>query len=212
MAKAELGSLGRDFNHAGGAGIGIQRETALSFYFLASSPTPDNLALGLILAGLSYSLFVLNQGAVFAQLTFVLGRPLMGLEWGLVWGLAPLALMGWELGILARREVASWLSIDALALWQWLILTALLLQGLEPGIASIGLGMATGLMFVNSRNLEQVAAGSDYRRFWLELAGTVFVGWQFWLGIAARSKLAVGRGNYCDKLVDSPPMLKGITE
>ncbi|MGV2390895.1 MAG UNVERIFIED_CONTAM: hypothetical protein LVR29_30030 [Microcystis novacekii LVE1205-3] len=34
MAKAELGSLGRDFNHAGGAGIGIQRETALSFYFL----------------------------------------------------------------------------------------------------------------------------------------------------------------------------------
>ena len=46
MAKAELGSLGRDFNHAGGAGIGIQRETAFSCYFLASSPTPHNLEAG----------------------------------------------------------------------------------------------------------------------------------------------------------------------
>jgi len=116
--------------------------------------------LGLILAGLSYSLFVLNQGAVFAQLTSVLERPLMGLEWGLVWGLAPLALTGVGTWNLARREVASWLSIDALALWQWLILTARPPQGLEPGIASISLGIATGLMFVNSRNLEQVAAAA----------------------------------------------------
>ena len=129
--------------------------------------------LGLILAGLSYGLFVLNQGAVFAQLTSVLERPLMGLEWGLVWGLAPLALTGVGTWNLARREVASWLSIDALALWQWLILTARPPQGLEPGIASISLGIATGLMFVNSRNLEQVAAAAITVGFglsWLALS------------------------------------------
>jgi hypothetical protein len=127
---------------------------------------------GLILAGLSYGLLALHQGAVFAPLRSGLERPLLGLEWGLVWGLVPIALTGVGTGNLARREVASWLSIGALVLWQCLTLTAFLLQGLEPGMASIGLGMATGLMFVNSRNLERVAAAAIAMGFglsWLAL-------------------------------------------
>jgi hypothetical protein len=122
--------------------------------------------LGLILGGLSYGLLLLNQGAVLENWTSLFDRPVISLEWLLVWGFAPLALTGVGTWNPARREAASWFSVAALIMWQWFTLAPLLLYWVGRGIAanfpiaSVSLGIATGLMLVNTRNLQQVAAAA----------------------------------------------------
>ena len=86
MAKAELGSLGRDFNHAGGAGIGIQRETALSSYFLAPSPTPHNLEAGTNLGWAILWLVCPQSGGSFRPVDLCVGAPAYGARVGLSLG------------------------------------------------------------------------------------------------------------------------------
>ncbi len=122
--------------------------------------------LGLILGGLAYGLLLLNQGAVLANSTFLFDRPVIALEWCLVWGIAPVALTGVGTGNLTQRQVASWLSVVALVIWQWLTLAPLLLHWLGQGIsanfaiASLSLSMAAALMLVNTRNLQQLVAAA----------------------------------------------------
>jgi hypothetical protein len=142
--------------------------------------------LGLILGGLSYGLLLLNQGAVLEKSTSLFDRPVIGLEWGLVWGLAPFALTGIATGNPARRQVASWLSVGTLVLWQWLTLAPLLLYWLGLGIAanffvsSMGLGIAAGLMLVNTLNLQEVAAAGitvGFALSWVALSIEGSFGW-----------------------------------
>jgi hypothetical protein len=124
-------------------------------------------ALAIILGLISYGLFSLNQGAVLLQGNSLFDRPVIASEWSFVWGLAPLALTGFSKVNPPRKQIASWLSVVALLQWQLLTLAPLLIDwfdsgGIEGnfGIASLALVIATGLMWVNTSNLESKLAGA----------------------------------------------------
>ncbi|MEQ8999634.1 MAG: DUF2157 domain-containing protein [Coleofasciculus sp. B1-GNL1-01] len=100
--------------------------------------------IGFVLAGISY---VLLAGE---SVTYLISFPTH--PWGLLWLLTPLTLTGVaSLRMRSRRiQAASWSAI-ALFLAQWLTL-------FQPQIRLIGLGVATVLMFLNSRYLRQTVA------------------------------------------------------
>lgn len=155
--------------------------------------------LGLILGGLSYGLLLLNQTLVFKNWTFMFDRPLIGLEWALVWGLTPLALTGIGTFNLPRRQLASWLSVVALILWQRLTLAPSLFHWLEIGIAGnfivplVGLDIAVVLMLVNTRNLQHIVAAGITVGFSLSLITLCLGGGSFgWTVRQEASWLMVG--------------------
>lgn len=92
--------------------------------------------IGLCLAGLSYLLLY--------SASIVNHR-----EWSLLWLITPLSLTGVAMQTAAKQLVASKLSIVALVMTQLLTLFI-------PGARLISLGVAAGLMLVNTRYLRQL--------------------------------------------------------
>lgn len=135
--------------------------------------------LAIILGIVSYGLFSLNQGAVLIKSNSLFDRPVIASEWSFLWGLVPFALTGFSKLNPPRKQIASWLSIIALSQWQVFTLAPLLVYWLDSGgikanflVASLALVVATGLMVVNTSNLES------------QLAGTITVGFGLsWLGV-----------------------------
>jgi hypothetical protein len=130
--------------------------------------------LGLALAGLSYALLWVNEQSAWEN------SSTQPTEWGLLWLITPLALTGvatWTSG--SRREFASQLSIATLVLLQFLTL----------GISSfrlVSLGVATLLMFVNTRYLRTVSAAGITVGF-----GLSFLGMCLWEGIPGLPPLSL---------------------
>ncbi|WP_044207695.1 hypothetical protein [Coleofasciculus chthonoplastes] len=136
--------------------------------------------IGFVLAGISY---VLLAGE---SITYVIPFPmhpstsLRVNPWGLLWLLTPLTLTGVaSLSQRSRRiQATSWSAI-ALFLAQWLTL-------FQPEIRLIGLGVATVLMFLNSRYLRQTVAAAITIGFALSF----FSAW-LWQGIPGLPPLSV---------------------
>ncbi|MFW5779491.1 MAG: DUF2157 domain-containing protein [Coleofasciculus sp.] len=128
--------------------------------------------IGFVLAGISY---VLLAGE---SITYWIPFPMH--PWGLLWLLTPLTLTGVaSLTQRSRRiQAASWSAI-ALFLAQWLTL-------FQPQIQLIGLGVATVLMFLNSRYLRQTVAAAITIGFALSF----FSAW-LWQGIPGLPPLSI---------------------
>lgn len=103
--------------------------------------------LGLGLAAISYQLLVPNT--YLSWDSDIISRQ----QWNIIWLVTPLALTGVaKQTTQPQRQLASWLSVTALGMAQVLTFTL-------PGARLISLGVATGLMLVNTRYLRhQVAA------------------------------------------------------
>jgi hypothetical protein len=130
--------------------------------------------LGLALAGLSYALLWVNDQARWENPTVNLA------EWGLLWLITPLSLTGvatWTSG--SRKQFASQLSVAALVLLQFLTLGI-------PSFRLVSLGVATLLMFVNTRYLRIVSAAVITVGF-----GLSFLGMCLWEGIAGLPPLSL---------------------
>jgi len=113
----------------------------------------DSWGFGLVLAGLTYGLLFLNQLATWTQATQLFGHPVADPAWGAVWLITPIALTGLVATQQSHREWASWLSVAALGLAQLLTLAG-------ANTRLLGLGLATGLMLINTHRLRhQLAAG-----------------------------------------------------
>ncbi len=120
--------------------------------------------LGLVLAGLSYILLVHEPEQQW---------------WGVLWLIAPLSMTGVATRSEgSQRKLASWLSVVALGMAQFLIWDV-------PGTRLIGLGVATGLMLVNTRYIRQVGAAAITVGFGLSCLG-IFL----WEGIAGLPRLS----------------------
>jgi hypothetical protein len=117
--------------------------------------------LGLGLAGLSYVLMSVNYS-----------------KWGLLWLIVPLSLTGVSTRSVHQRQLAGWLSVTALGMAQILTL------GLSSG-RLISLGIATGLMFVNTRYLRHLNAAIITVGF-----GLGFVGMLLWEGVPGFPRLS----------------------
>jgi hypothetical protein len=116
--------------------------------------------IGLGLAALSYQL-------LFANVSFFGDDAFSRQQWGIFWLIAPLALTGVASQTAGKqRTVASWLSVASLGIAQ------ILTFGL-PGGRLIGLGMATGLMLVNTRYLRHLAAAAITVGFSLSFLGVL---------------------------------------
>ncbi len=128
--------------------------------------------IGFVLAGISY---VLLAGE---SVTYLIPFPMH--PWGLLWLLTPLTLTGVaSLTQRSRRiQAASWSAI-ALFLAQWLTL-------FQPQIRLIGLGVATVVMFLNSRYLRQTVAAAITIGFALS-----FLAAWLWQGIPGLPALSV---------------------
>ncbi|MBW4574391.1 MAG: hypothetical protein KME08_03815 [Aphanothece sp. CMT-3BRIN-NPC111] len=129
--------------------------------------------MGLVLAGLSYQFMCFNASL------FGFGNVVDYREWDLLWLVTPLALT-----VVAnrtsppRRTTSSWLSVIALVMAQVLTLTL-------PGTRLIGLGVATGLMLVNTRYLQHLIAAAITVGF-----GLSFIGVLLWDGVPGVPRLS----------------------
>ena len=112
---------------------------------------------GFFLAGISYSL-------LWNQIFSVNGL------WGCLWLLAPLTLTGVASRRSTRRQPGAIASCFALALAQALTLW-------HPQARLIGLGVATGLMFFNTRCLRQTVAAAVTIGFALSLLAALLWEW-----------------------------------
>jgi hypothetical protein len=121
--------------------------------------------LGLLLAGLAYAVLLVNLLAQ-AHVNYVWGHPVASPLWGGLWLIVPLTLTGLIAWIPTRRELASWLSVAALGLAQGLTLGV-------PDVRSLSLGIATGLMLVNTVYLQQLAVPVITVGFGLSLIGAL---------------------------------------
>ena len=122
--------------------------------------------LGFALSGLSYVLlfdYAYPSGTIFTSVTQ---------KYGLLWLLTPLALTGVaSVTGEPRRTQAAWFSVAALATLQFLTLPL-------PETRLVCLGIATGLMWVNTRYLKQLAAAVTNVGF-----GLIFVWMLLWDGV-----------------------------
>ncbi|MGK7877685.1 MAG: hypothetical protein AB4426_31600 [Xenococcaceae cyanobacterium] len=102
-------------------------------------------------------------------------------QWGLLWLLTPLTLTGVASRTGGRRRIqALSLSCIALGLAQYLTLW-------QPGVRLIGLGFATGLMFVNTRYLRHQVAAAIHIAFALS-----FIAALLWEQISLSAWFLVG--------------------
>lgn len=130
--------------------------------------------LGLALAGLSYALLWVNAQAAWEDSSN------NAIEWGLLWLITPLSLTGvatWTSG--SRRQFASQLSVATLVLLQFLTLSI-------PSFRLVSLGVATLLMFVNTRYLRVVSAAVITVGF-----GLSFLAMCLWEGIPGLPPLSL---------------------
>ena len=118
---------------------------------------------GLVLGGLTYMVLLINLAAQ-AHLDSLWDHPVGQPIWGGLWLIAPLMLTGLIAQVRTRRQLASWLSVAALGLAQVLTLGA-------PALRSLSLGVATGLMLVNSRYLQASLAAIMTVGFGLSFVG-----------------------------------------
>jgi hypothetical protein len=124
--------------------------------------------MGLGLAALSYSFLAQNISLSTSQ------------NWGIIWLITPLALtVVASQSSVKRRKLASWLSVAALLMAQLLTLTL-------PGIRLIGLGVATGLMLLNTRYLRNLAAAIITVGF-----GLSFLAILLWDGVPGLPRLSL---------------------
>lgn len=122
--------------------------------------------IGLGLAGLSYSLLWIDASPFWVDNAFTYQN------WAILWLITPLALTGVaSQSSQPRTESAIWLSVVTLFMAQLLTLTF-------PGTRLIGLGVATGLMLVNTRYVRQLAGATIALGF-----GLSFIGWLLWDGV-----------------------------
>ena len=130
--------------------------------------------LGFVLSGLSYALLwndTYPYGVIETARTH---------QSALLWLLTPLTLTGVASRTTQpRRQQASWLSIAALGMTQALTLVV-------PGTRLVSLGIATGLMWVNTRYLQQFVAAAITVGF-----GLSFVGMLLWEGVPGLPHLSV---------------------
>lgn len=140
------------------------------------SPFPESCwYIGFILAGISYMLL---WNETFTA-NFLI--PTTSQQFGLLWLLTPLTLTGVAMGTSgnqSRRKEASWWSIIALIMWQFLTLPF-------PGVRLISLGVATGMMWFNTRYLKDLAPASINIGF-----GLSYVAMLLWEGIPGLGKLS----------------------
>ncbi|MBW4647924.1 MAG: DUF2157 domain-containing protein [Kastovskya adunca ATA6-11-RM4] len=138
---------------------------------LASSWRRSAWYLGFALSGLSYALFWTDtQPSQTLELS----------EWGLMWLATPLALTC----VASRtqppqRQQSAWLSVAALGAAQLLTLTL-------PGVRLVALGVATGLMGVNTRYLRRLPAAIITVGL-----GLSFVAAMLWEGIPGLPRLTI---------------------
>ena len=110
--------------------------------------------------------------------------------WGLLWLLTPLTLT-WVASrtIQPRRKLAAGWSIFALGMVQ--LLTVFL-----PGVSLISLGVATGLMLLNTRYWRRQIAAGNYGGICLEFPGDVPLGRNTRITSTLSSRLVFSR---CDR-------------
>ncbi len=131
--------------------------------------------MGFILAGIAYMLLcneTFNALVILSETSQ---------ELGLLWLLTPVTLTGVASRTSrneGRGKEASWWSIIALILWQFLTLPF-------SGVRLISLGMATGIMWLNGRYLQKLAPASINIGF-----GLSYVGILLWEGIPGLGKLS----------------------
>ncbi|MCP2731630.1 DUF2157 domain-containing protein, partial [Limnofasciculus baicalensis] len=156
----------------------VTRKTPHSPLQKNHSPFPESCwYIGFILAGISYMLL---WNETFTA-NFII--PSTSQQFGLLWLLTPLTLTGVASrmsGNQRRRKEASWWSIIALIMMQCITLPF-------SGGRLISLALATGLMWINTGYLKELAAASINIGFGLSYAAMLL-----WEGIPGLAKLSGG--------------------
>lgn len=160
-------------------GFSSLKYTALGQFDNSNSQLPiwlkSSWYLGFVLSGISYALlfnYVYPYGNLTAFLSASDQSPLLSL-------LTPLALTGVaSFSESAQKKLSAWFSIVALGMAQ--VLTIFL-----PGTRLVSLGIATGLMLVNTRYRKQLDAAVINVGF-----GLILVGMLLWEGIPGLPQLS----------------------